>query len=239
MNIVYVAIALIYLNWFLMAIYCRIERYIDNKKFLREAHEKSNTNEIVVNESNVKKIYHWLNAYIYGWVRYNTLLTGYIPSYRFRKLLYRYVFAMRLTRKTVIFGGCEFRSPWNITIGNSTIGANCILDGRGRIFISDDVVLGSGVHIWTEEHSLNDPYFRVLKENLQPVKIERHSWVCSDTTILPGVCIGEGAVLASRACATDDCVPYGVYGGVPAKKISERNKDLKYELSGKVSWHFM
>lgn len=239
MEIVCVAVALILLNWLLIAIYCRIEKYIDNKKFAREAKQESNIGMISEKESIVKKIYHWVNAYIYGWVRYNIILTGHVPSYRIRKLFYKCIYAMKLSKKTVIFGGCEFRSPWNITIGNSTIGANCILDGRGRIYIADDVVLGSGVHIWTEEHSINDPYFRVLKENLQPVSIKRHSWVCSDTTILPGICIGEGAVLASRACATSDCLPYCVYGGIPARKISERNKDLKYELSGKVSWHFM
>lgn len=238
MNIVYVAITLICLNWFLMATYCRIERYIDNKKFMREAQERPNTNEIVIKESNIKKIYHWLNAYLYGWVRYNTLLAGYVPSYRFRRLLYRYVFAMRLTRQTVIFGGCEFRSPWNITIGRSVISANCILDGRGKIHIDDDVVFGSGVHVWTEEHGVNDPLFRVLKSNIAEVVIKRHAWICSDTTILPGVTVNEGAVLAARACAVKDCEEFGVYTGIPAKKIANRNHDLKYILNGKPSWHF-
>lgn len=227
------------INWLLITVYCRIERIIDKKKFQREAKLGNISTNLNSNSSLIKVIYQWINSYVYGWVRYNIILIGHLPSYRIRKLFYRYIFAMRITRKTVIFGGCEFRSPWNISIGKSTIGSNCILDGRGGINIEDNVVLGSGVHIWTEEHSPNDPYFRVLKENLQPVYINNRAWVCSDTTILPGICIGEGAVLASRACATCDCEPFGVYGGIPARKIAERNKELKYELNGNVSWHFM
>lgn len=232
---------IMFLNWILIAIYCRIERFIDERKFKREStmSVQSNLNDNEEEISVVKQLYYWGNSYFYGWVRFNVLVLGYFPSYRIRKIFYRAVFGMKLTRKTVIFGKCEFRSPWNISIGNSTISANCILDGRGKIDIGNDVVLGSGVHIWTEEHSINDPYFRVLKENIQPVIIKGHAWVCSDTTILPGITIKEGAVLASRACAVKDCEAYKIYGGIPAKIIGERNRDLRYELSGKVSWHFM
>lgn len=239
MHTVLILISVLIINWILIAIYCRIARIIDQRKFKREEDMIFTNKDIPTKESLIKRSYHWLNAYFYGWVRYNILITGHIPSYSIRKLFYRYIFSMRITKKTVIFGCCEFRSPWNIAIGNSTISANCILDGRGEIVIDDNVVLGSGVHIWTEEHNVNDPYFRVLKENLQPVRIKQYAWVCSDTTILPGVMINEGAVLASRACATNDLAPFTIYGGIPAKKIGERNRNLKYKLSGNVSWHFM
>ncbi len=99
-------------------------------------------------------------------------------------------------------------------------------------------MLGSFVHIWTNEHSVDDPYFRVLAENKRPVIIEDRVWICSDSTILPGCTIHEGAVVASRACVTKDCEAYGVYGGIPARKIKERNHELKYELGGKPTWHF-
>ena len=226
-------------NCILIGIYCRIERKIDLRKFAREKKVQPQNTEKLIKESIVKRFYHWINSYMYGWVRYNILLTGHVPSYKVRFLLYKYVFFMKITRKTVIFGGCEFRSPWNIVIGTSTISANCILDGRGGITIENNVVLGSGVHIWTEEHNVNDSYFRVLNENLQPVVIKEHAWVCSDTTLLPGVVVGKGAVLATRACATKNLEEFSIYGGIPAKKIGDRNKNLKYELSGTVSWHFM
>ena len=46
------------------------------------------------------------------------------------------------------------------------------------------------------------------------------------------VVVGEGAVLASGGLAVKNLEPYGVYGGVPAKKIGTRNQNLKYEFSG-------
>ena len=145
---------------------------------------------------------------------------------------------MHITNKTVIYAGCEIRSPWNIHADRCVISNNCILDGRRGIWIGEDVVFGGGVHVWTEEHDVDDPYFLVNPNNAQPVKIEAHAWICSDSTILPGVHIGEGVVLASRALAASDCVAFGVYGGVPAKRLRERNKDLEYRLNGKPTWHF-
>ena len=44
--------------------------------------------------------------------------------------------------------------------------------------------------------------------------------------------VGEGAVLAFGGLAVKNLEPYGVYGGVPAKKIGTRNQNLKYEFSG-------
>lgn len=62
--------------------------------------------------------------------------------------------------------------------------------------------------------------------------------MCSDSTILPGVKIGEGAVIAAKALVCKNCEPYGIYGGVPTKKISDRTRNLTYVLSGKPHWHF-
>ena len=126
---------------------------------------------------------------------------------------------MDIKENTCISGGCEFRSPWNIHLKKCVIQANCILDGRSSIYVDDNVVFGTGVHIWTQEHDVNDPLFRVLEKNSQPVIINNRAWICSDSTILPGVIIGEGVVLASRAVATKNCEAYGIYAGLPAKRI--------------------
>lgn len=244
MKILIFICCILFINWLLMALYCRFQKKIDNKKFARIDMQRnrsdSKDNEGVHSPKSIaKKLYHWLNSYVYGWVRYNILITGHVPSYRIRKLLYWAVFGMKITKKTVIFGGCEFRSPWNITLGNCTIGANCILDGRGRISVEDDVVFGSGVHIWTMQHSINDPYFRTLDENIAQVVVKRHAWIASDSMIQPGITIGEGTVLASQAVAVKNCDSFGVYAGIPAVKVADRNTDLRYVHDGKVSWHFM
>lgn len=185
-----------------------------------------------------RKILQAIDPYLYGWMRYSTILLGRIPSHRIRNVLLRRVFCMKITPKTMVDGGCEFRSPWNIVADRCVISTYCILDGRHGIYIGEDVVFGSGVHIWTEEHNVDDPLFGVHAENSAPVTIGAHAWICSDSTILPGVTVGEGAVLASRACLTKDAEAFGVYGGVPAKKIRGRNAALAYRLRGKPTWHF-
>ena len=194
---------------------------------------------IVSTKKGIKtQIYDFLAHYGYGLMRLSILLVSRIPSNRVRNLLYRHIFRAKISKKTVINGGVEIRSPWNLHADRCVVMNNCILDCRHGISIGEDVVFGTGVHIWTEEHDMNDPNFAVTSDHSKPVVINKHAWICSDSTILPGIIIGEGAVVASRACVVKDCDPFGVYGGVPAKKISSRNIDLSYQLSGKPHWHF-
>jgi maltose O-acetyltransferase len=107
-----------------------------------------------------------------------------------------------------------------IRIGRRTvINHQCHLDGRGWLSIGDDVDISSGVWILTDAHDMNDPLFR---ETLAPVKIGNHVWIGSRATILPGVTVGEGAVVAAGAVVNRDVEPYTVVGGVPARQIGTR-----------------
>lgn len=58
------------------------------------------------------------------------------------------------------------------------------------------------------------------------------AWISSHSIILPKVHVREGAVLASGALTAKDLEPFGVYAGVPAKKIGERSRNLHYEFNG-------
>ncbi|MBQ9208887.1 MAG: acyltransferase [Oscillospiraceae bacterium] len=144
---------------------------------------------------------------------------------------------MNINKKAVIYGGFELRSPWNITIGASVIGVGALLDGRCGIEIGDDVTLAQNVSIFTLQHDLNDEMFRTNNKGGKVI-IEKWSWISSNTTILPGVCVCTGAVLASGGIATKDLECYSVYGGIPAKKIAERSQNLKYSLANNDYWHF-
>lgn len=244
-----VFVGFIVLNSIFLFIYCRIEEKFDareeRKRQAKRIEKKEVSGNYVTTAQKKNGLKHLvgrthavLNPYMYGWMRYCIIQTGKLPSSLLRNRIYHYIFNMKITRRTVIYGGCEIRSPWNIKADNCVISTYCILDGRRGITIGDDVVFGGGVHIWTEEHDVNDPLFAVNYHNAQPVVIENHAWICSDSTILPGTHIGEGAVIATRAVVTKDCDAFCIYGGVPAKKIGQRNKQLEYKLSGKPTWHF-
>ena len=241
--IIAVALALFVLNLLWLSLYCRIEEKVDS---IKKKNSGKRIERNVVSAENgsfcfkdcLKAFYKWLDPYLYGWMRYSMLQIGKLPSNRIRKILFKNVFCLRLSKGTVISAGCEIRSPWNVQLGKCTIAGNCILDGRSGIVIEDNVVLGMGVHIWTQEHDVNSASFAVDAAHCGTVIIHNRAWICSDSTVLPGIEIGEGAVVAARACVTKHCEPFMIYGGVPAKKIGERNHNLTYELSGKPHWHF-
>lgn len=235
---IYIILIFLFLNGMFLNIYCGLQEWNDKRRMKKSFSSEGIYCEDKEKDSRIKIIYRWLNSYLYGYTRTMIIMTGKIPSHRIRKMLYKYVFRMKISAKTIIYGGTEIRSPWNIKMGICTVAANCILDGRSGIEIGDNVVLGANVHIWTEEHDVNDPFFRVLPSNRQPVIINDYAWVCSDTTLLPGVIIGKGAVVAARACVTKNCEDFGIYAGVPAKKINNRNQKLKYKLNGRPTWHF-
>lgn len=128
----------------------------------------------------------------------------------------------------------EIRCPWNVSIGNlSNVNRKVLLDGRGgEIIIGENVDIAQESNIWTLQHDYNDSMYKAIGA---PVTIEDYAWIASRVTVLPGVTIGKGAVVASGAVVTKDVEPYSIVGGVPAKKIGERSKNLQYHL-GKKRW---
>lgn len=114
-----------------------------------------------------------------------------------------------------------------IQIGDHTvINTRCLLDGRvGTIKIGNNVDIARETNIFTLEH---DPHSDVHDSRSGNVVIEDYVWIASRVTILPGVTIGRGAVVASNAVVTKDVEPSAIVAGIPAKKIGIRKSGLKY-----------
>ncbi len=174
-----------------------------------------------------QKVQYSANQYLRG-VFYLLLgIIAYIPSQTLRVYLYSLA-GIKIGQRTVIYGGVEFRSPKNVFIGDNTIiGHRSLLDGRAGIKIGNNVNISLGVYIWTVQHDYNDPYFGTKSGS---VIIEDYAWLSCRAVILPNVTIGKGAVVAAGAVVTKNVPPYAVVGGVPAKIIGERTRDLRYEL---------
>lgn len=166
-------------------------------------------------------------------------IVGYVPCHVFRKLIYRFIFHMSIGKRTVIYYGLEARSPWNITIDEgSIIGDHAILDARYGISIGKNVNLSTGVWMWTLQHDVNSKTFGV-ENQAAGITIGDRAWISSRTVLLPGCDISEGCVVAAGAVITKKCdIEFGIYGGIPAKLISKRNKEINYEFDGKHR-HFL
>lgn len=171
----------------------------------------------------LKKKIRWLLS---GMMMLSLLFIQHIPLQCIRNLYYK-LLGLKKGKGTVIHGS-YLVSPWNIKIGEgSIIGIGSILDGRGNLEIGSNVNLSREVCIYTSSHDVNSPDFSGYKK---PVIIEDYAWICTRAIILPGVKIGKGAVVAAGAVVTKDVEEYTVVGGVPARYIEKRNRNLTYKF---------
>lgn len=108
--------------------------------------------------------------------------------------------------------------------GRLTIGQGAANVGL-TIMCAKEVTIGNGVRIgrnvsirdWNGSHVIINDHYR----NHAPVRIEDHVWLCTGCTIMPGVTVGEGSVVAANATVTRDVPPHSLVGGSPAKVIKE------------------
>jgi acetyltransferase-like isoleucine patch superfamily enzyme len=106
----------------------------------------------------------------------------------------------------------------NIHIGeNVFINSGCKMQDQGGIYIGDDVLIGHNACLLTINHDF-DPDSRA-DMHPAPIHIENKAWLGSNVTVLPGVTIGEGAIVAAGAVVTKDVEAGTIVGGVPAKFI--------------------
>lgn len=109
-----------------------------------------------------------------------------------------------------------------ITLGkNVFINHACSFLDMGGITIEDDVLIGPKVNLITENHPLDPADRQALL--LKPIIIKKNAWIGAAVTILPGVTIGENAVVAAGAVVSKDVPANTVVGGIPARHIKNIN----------------
>ncbi|MBR3836877.1 MAG: acyltransferase [Clostridia bacterium] len=120
------------------------------------------------------------------------------------------------------------RFAMTTTIGdNSGIGANSKL--YGTVKIGDNVMMGPECYVYAYNHNTERTDIPMNRQGIaaeKPVEIGSDVWIGSRVTILPGVRIGEGAIIGAASVVTKDVPPYAVVGGNPAKVLKNR-KDNK------------
>lgn len=138
----------------------------------------------------------------------------------------------RLGRDAFIDYGVYFRYPKNIRIGKHvSINRGCefyssMRAKTGAIVIGDNVTLGPSVKMFAATHDYSD---LDLPDTGKSITIGNYVWVGASATILPGVELGEGAVIGAGAVVTRSVPAYCVAVGNPARVI--KNRVLKRRLT--------
>lgn len=118
----------------------------------------------------------------------------------------------------------------NITIGKDVfINSGCHFQDQGGIKIGDGALIGHNVVLATINHDLNPKENR--KNHYAAIKIGAHVWIGSNATVLPGVTIGDYAVVAAGAVVTRDVPAMTVVGGVPARVLKTIQEEERYETA--------
>lgn len=145
----------------------------------------------------------------------------YLPSVHLRRFFLRSS-GVKMSKNVRFFEGFHVRNPQGITLGDGcSIGTRVLLDGRKGLTAGKSVVFGYECIVWTLNHDYNDIHFCTKGA---PVSIGDYAWICSRSIVLPGITIGEGAVVASGAIVTKDVPPYAIVAGIPARVVGKREK---------------
>jgi acetyltransferase-like isoleucine patch superfamily enzyme len=113
----------------------------------------------------------------------------------------------------------------SLKIGDN-VGINhyCFIGVRGDITIGNNVIFGPRVNIFSENHNYNNISIPIKNQGVTKGKtsIGNDVWIGANVSIMSGVKIGDGCIIAAGAIVTKDIPTYSIVGGVPAKIIKTR-----------------
>ena len=162
-------------------------------------------------------------------------LVAQTPSHSLRLAFYRHAMNFKIDHDSYIFMDAWFYTPGSFTMGHhSVVNDNCRLDNRGGLTIGNIVSISSEVCILTADH---DPQSSSFAGRSSPVTIKDYCFVGTRAMILPGVTVGEGAIVAAGSVVTKDVPEYTIVAGTPAKPIGTRTRDLDYLINYGVWFH--
>jgi acetyltransferase-like isoleucine patch superfamily enzyme len=172
-------------------------------------------------------------------------------SYSFLHFRSRVPEAVRIGHGSTIYLGCMFDLGANarVQVGRCSLvnGAWIICDSRIEIgeyaLIAWNVVLMDSYRAPFDPKRRSEALRRMSRQSLRrlveeieprPIRIERNVWIGFDSCVLPGVTIGEGAIVGARSVVAEDVPPYTLAAGNPARVIREIKNDTKRELIASI-----
>lgn len=155
-----------------------------------------------------------------GWVLLKFVIPLPLPGGEFRAALLRFT-GMKIGDGTSVGSRCTFVGS-RVTLGaRSFINWGVTFDATVEIVVGDGVSIAPGTMLVTGSHEIGPASRRAGPLANAPVRIGDGCWLGARATVLPGVTIGEGCVIAAGAVVAHDCEPNGLYAGVPARRVRD------------------
>jgi maltose O-acetyltransferase len=150
----------------------------------------------------------------------NTIAASHLTPAAIRYRLLR-AYGVKLDRSVVLRTGFYVDGP-NLEIGAGTfINVGCYFDGSAPISIGSDCDIAAEVMFCTSTHALGAPARRAGQPTVAGIVVGDGCWIGTRATLLPGVSVAPGCIVAAGAVLTRDTRPDGLYGGVPAVLIRD------------------
>jgi len=122
--------------------------------------------------------------------------------------------------------GCHFYpksrvwAPWNLVCEDRvTLGDDAELYNPSLFYLASHCIVSQGAYICGATHDYNLPSFPLIS---YPMLVGAYAWICARAIVHPRVNIGVGSILGLGSMATCDLEPFGIYAGIPARKIKDR-----------------
>jgi maltose O-acetyltransferase len=131
----------------------------------------------------------------------------------------------RLGDNIFIGQGVRVLNPAGLIIeSNVNISRDTVLDARGGLILRSGCLVGFESILLTRTHNSGVPGIPVQEQGMfeRPIEVENNVWIGARVMIMPGVTITANSIVGAGALVTKSIPKTGIYGGVPAKRISER-----------------
>jgi maltose O-acetyltransferase len=175
-----------------------------------------------------RKLRRFLDKWFSGFLPYQAMVGGYEYYLSTKENAYDPKSFLYYGKNVRIEAGTGIFAPERLHIGDDTrIGGKCVLHAVGGCHIGKGCAISLETIIVTIEHSYNAgeslPYDRT--RFVKPVYIEDYVWLGTRTCVMPGVRIGEGAIVAMGSVVVQDVPPLAIVGGNPGQILSYRSKE--------------
>lgn len=142
------------------------------------------------------------------------------------KASYLKILGAKIGRGVVFYPRVWIMPGRNLVVGNQVdFALDVLVTTGGGVTIGDRTLIGYRTQILSSNHRIPSGHAQIITAGHEgkPVIIGADVWIGANCLILPGVTIGEGAVVAGGSVVTKDVAPFTVVAGNPARILKERN----------------